>query len=65
MTLTLTFVLKIVFSDSVVAGGIVFYKHTLIFSLILYAFAIIKMFVKEVEFHHVACTTYTTDKPDL
>ena len=30
VSLTLTFVLKIAFSDSVAAGGIVFHKHILI-----------------------------------
>ena len=34
VTLTFTFVLKITFSDSVAAGGIVFHKHTLIFGFI-------------------------------
>ena len=33
VTLTLTFVLKIAFSDYVAAGGIVFHTHTLIFSI--------------------------------
>ena len=32
VTLTLTFVLKRIFSDSIAAGCIVFHKHTLIFS---------------------------------
>ena len=38
MTLTLTSVLKITFSDSVAARGIVFHKHTLTFFFFFYIF---------------------------